>query len=340
MLVCYNMNVMLYIFYGEDDFSLYRALDDLKKTWGDPDSLGTNTTVFDAQQLSFSQLVEACSTVPFMSSVRIVIVEGLLAIFEQESTQKRGRRGSSKKTEIDTGEWRGLADYVKQMPATTRLIFVDARDIKQKNPILKLVSPMAEVRVFPRLKRDQISSWIYSQVRENGGAISANAVKLLIEFAGHDLWVLNGEIEKLLAFAQGRPITEEDVRIVASFAREVNIFRLVDAILERDKRSAQKMLCLILREGVSPLHVLAMIAKQLRLIVLAKDLGVEILTRGRVSAIESAPEYSLKKALEQARLYSLEGVKKTFEKLLETDIAIKTGKYDGDLALELLLTEL
>ncbi len=340
MLLCYNMNVMLYIFYGEDDFSIYRALDSLKKTWGDPDSLETNTTIFDAQQLSFSQLAEACSAVPFMSLVRIVIVKGLLAIFERDSTQKRDRGGSPKKAEIDIGEWQRLADYVKQMPATTRLIFVDTRDIEQNNPVLKLLSPLAEVRVFPRLKWDQLSRWIYSQVREKGGAISANAAKLLIEFAGHDLWVLNGEIEKLLAFAQGRPITEEDVRIVASFAREVNIFRLVDAILERDKRSAQKMLCLILREGTSPLYVLAMIARQLRLIVLAKDLGDEILTRGRVSAVESVPKYSLEKALEQARLYSLEGVKRTFEKLLETDIAIKTGKYDGDLALELLLTEL
>lgn len=341
MLLCYNMSTVLYIFYGVDDFSLSRALDNLKKGWGDPSFLESNTTIFDAQQLSLSQLIEACSTVPFLSPVRVVIVNGLLSIFEQKSTQKRGKKRLSKEAEVDIGEWRGLVDYVKQMPATTMLILVDGGDIKQHNPILKLLSPLAEVKVFPQLNRNQLSHWIYSRVREGGGTISAQAVELLIQFAGRDLWTVSNEVDKLLSFARGRLITEEDVRSVASFAREINIFSLVDAILERDKRQAQKMLWHILREGVSPLNVLAMIARQLRLIVLARELGAEIFKkRGLLGGLENASDYSVQKALEQSRMYTLDRVKRMFDRLLEADIAIKTGKYEGDLALELLVADL
>ena len=42
----------------------------------------------------------------------------------------------------------------------------------------------------------------------------------------------------------------------------------------------------------------------------------------------------------QAKLYDFEGVKRAYGKLLETDLAIKTGQYSDKLALELLVTEL
>jgi DNA polymerase III delta subunit len=50
--------------------------------------------------------------------------------------------------------------------------------------------------------------------------------------------------------------------------------------------------------------------------------------------------YALDKTLNQAKLYDFEGVKRAYGRLLETDLAIKTGQYGDKLALELLVTEL
>ncbi len=331
---------MLYILYGKDDFSLSQALESLKKEKAPPDTLAANISTFEAQQLSLSELIGACSAVPFLSPVRIVIVKGLLGLFEGVQGRGREKGRPSKKASTGLDEWEQLANYVKEMPSTTILILVDSGDIGRDNRLLKLLSPLAEVRAFPQPGRGQVSRWVYSRVREEGSAISPKAVDLLIELVGYDLWVVNGEVDKLLSFTQGRQITEDDVRQVSSFAREVSIFSLVDAVLEGEKRQAQVMLWKLLREGVSPSYILTMIARQLRLIVLAKELkegkfGSEVRNQA-----ESVSEYSLKKALEQARQYSFERVKGVFEKLLEADVAMKSGKYDGDLALELLLAEI
>lgn len=51
-------------------------------------------------------------------------------------------------------------------------------------------------------------------------------------------------------------------------------------------------------------------------------------------------EFALRKTLEQAQRYPLERLRELYNKLLETDLAIKTGKYDGELALNLLIAEL
>jgi DNA polymerase III delta subunit len=50
--------------------------------------------------------------------------------------------------------------------------------------------------------------------------------------------------------------------------------------------------------------------------------------------------YGVDKTLSQAELYDFKGVKRVYDKLLETDLAIKTGKYSDKLALELLVAEL
>ncbi|GAI39824.1 unnamed protein product, partial [marine sediment metagenome] len=51
-------------------------------------------------------------------------------------------------------------------------------------------------------------------------------------------------------------------------------------------------------------------------------------------------EFVWRKTLEQASRYSLERLTELYHKLLEADLSIKTGRYDGELALNILVAEL
>ena len=46
---------MLYIFWGEDDFSIEEALQEIKNTLGDASMLSTNTTVMEGQKLNLNE---------------------------------------------------------------------------------------------------------------------------------------------------------------------------------------------------------------------------------------------------------------------------------------------
>ena len=48
----------------------------------------------------------------------------------------------------------------------------------------------------------------------------------------------------------------------------------------------------------------------------------------------------MRKTLEQADRYSWERLKEVYYKLLEADLSIKTGRFDGELTLNILLAEL
>jgi DNA polymerase-3 subunit delta len=327
---------MLYILYGQDDFSLCQAVEKIKTDLGDWETVAANTTSLQGRHLTLSELRNKCDAAPFLSSYRLIIVDGLLGRFEVKQGRPRSGKGKSGN---GLGEWEGLASYITQMPATTVLMLVDG-GMKGHNPLLKKLSQLAEVKHFPLLRGRDLKAWIQRRVRAEGGDINPQAVNLLAEFIGGDLWAMNSEIQKLLLYSQERPISEDDVRQLVSYVQEANIFALVDAVAEGRTELAQRILHRLYHEGVAPIYILVMITRQFRLIAQAKDLGPGLSRLQIQDKLGLKSSYSLDKTLAQARLYDFEGVKRAYDKLLETDLAIKTGKYNDQLALELLVTEL
>jgi DNA polymerase-3 subunit delta len=327
---------MLYILYGQDDFSLNQAVKEIKAGLGDWEMVATNTTNLESQHLTLSELRNKCGAAPFLSSHRLVIVDGLLGRFEVKQSRPRSGKGKSGN---GLGEWEGLASYIGQMPETTVLMLVD-EEVKAQNPLFKKLSPLAEVKTFPLLRGKDLKAWIRQRVKKEGGDITPQAVNLLAELIGGDLWAMDGEIQKLLLYSQARPISEDDVRQLVSHVQEANIFALVDAVAEGRTELAQRILHWLYDDGVAPIYILTMITRQFRLIAQARDLGKGLSRLQIQDRLGLKASYAVDKTLSQAKLYDFEGVKRAYDKLLETDLAIKTGKYSDKLALELLVTEL
>jgi DNA polymerase-3 subunit delta len=328
---------MLYILWGEDDFSLTRSLEEIKQGLGDRSLLAANTTVFDGQQVTLDQLRAVVETVPFLAEKRLVIVEGLLGRFEAGGRPRRRKKAPPAEGEA---EYKSFADCLAKIPEGTVLVLVDGK-IKGGNPLLKQLSPQAKVMSFPLLKNERLRQWIKQVVAGQGAAISPEAVDLLAKLVGGNLWVMSSEINKLVSFASGRRIEVEDIKSVVSSAQETSVFAMVDAILDFKAGIAEQLLEQLLGRGASTAYLLAMLSRQVRLIVQAGALrrqrrpDVEIQDRLGLTS-----EFALRKTLDQTQRYSLGRLREVYDKLLETDLAIKTGKYEGGLALNLLIAEL
>ena len=334
---------MLYILYGQDDFSLREALEEMKRGLGDEDGLATNTTVLAGRDLIMEQLMAVCDTLPFLGSKRLVIVEGLLGRFETPRAGARGRRGQ-RRASPDLAGWLALKEYVARMPTTTALVLRDGV-VRENNPLLRELAPLAEVKRFPPLSGDALLAWVEWRVAEEGTAISQAAKELLVSLIGGNLWVMSSEISKLCLYARGRRIEEEDVRLLVSSAREFTIFSLIDAIMEGRTSQATRVLHLLEGDAAAP-YVIFMITRQFRLLVQAR----ELLSRG-VGAQEVGarlglnPGYPLRKTLAQAQRCSPQWLEAIYRKLLEADISVKTGRLAGvgragELVLDLLVAEL
>jgi len=328
----------LYILSGEDDFSINQSLEEIKKGIGDRDMLSANTTVLDGQQATPDRLRSVCETVPFLAQKRLVIVKGLLGRFEPKGKPGGGKKPASNANRQN--DYKSLAACVDDMPDSTILVLVDGK-VRSGNPLFKALSPKAEVKTFPLLRNPELRQWIQKRVKEKGGAISSQAVDMLIRLVGSNLWIMSSEIEKLTLFTAGRRIEEDDVDRVVSHAREINVFAMVDAILESKARIAEQALHHLLQRGAAPAYLLVMLSRQVRMIVLVKELKGQRKPDADIqSRLGLRSDYAFGKTLEQADRYPVERLKRLYHKLLETDLSIKTGKYNGELALSMLIAEL
>ena len=328
---------MLHVLFGEDNFSLHQTLDEIKKSLGDPTMLTTNTTTLDGRHMTLEQLKSVCETVPFLAEKRLVIVEGLLERFDA-----KGKSGTKKSSRSDSQKngYQAVAAYVSRVPDFTALVLVDGK-VNNRNPLLKELSAKTAIKAFPLFKKVKLRQWAQQRVAKADGKISASALELLTRFVGSNLWIMSSEIDKLVLYAAGKCIEDEDVKAVVSYAQEANVFALVDAILESRAGVAQKLLQQLLQQGAAPAFFLVMLSRQSRIIVQVKELKEE----GKPDAViqnklNMRSDFVLYKALEQANRYSWPRIKELYHRLLEADLSIKTGKYDGELALNILIAEL
>ena len=73
---------------------------------------------------------------------------------------------------------------------------------------------------------------------------------------------------------------------------------------------------------------------------MAKEANQRLSRPQAMSSLGITSDYVFNKLSEQAKAYTIESVKLAYHKVLDADMAIKTGKYDGDLAVDLLVLEL
>lgn len=322
---------MLHILFGEDDFSIHEALESLKGLSGPQDILDADVTWAQVSTLSPPQLQALCSTVPFLSPKRMVVVEGLLALFEGRRTSRRTRG-----TQNPSSLWLSIVEYIPAMPPSTDLVLLD-ETIGGNNVLLNHLAPLGQVKKFPLLSGAELRRWIQERAAERGCTVSREGVNLLAEFVGGNLWVMSSEIEKLSLYCQGRTVEREDVQFLVSFARDMTIFNAVDMIMEARYSEALRAIRR-LQERATGTYVVVMVARQVRLLMLAKDLegrGVPQVQMGSRLGLRSG--WVMNKVREQGRRYSEKALESLHRGLLETDRAIKTGHIKEDAVGEFLV---
>lgn len=316
-----------YVLHGPDEFSCRAQLHAMRAQMGDPSMAELNITVLDGKTASTADVLSAARSMPFLSDKRLVIVEGMLTW--------RTRKGASKN---DKAEMETLAEGLSDLPDWARVVFVERETLSDKNPILHQAKtlPGGYHKEFnpPR----NATQWIITHAREEYGAdIDRQAAMALAAVIGDDLRAADSEIAKLSAYVNGaRPISEADVRLLTSYQAEVEVFDMVDALGRRDGATASRLLHRLLEQD-EPLKLFALIIRQVRLLILAREHLNNGGTAGQLAQAIGVPPFVAEKIAGQVRAFSLEQLEQIYHFLLDTDLGIKTGKVDDVLALDLLV---
>ena len=321
----------VYVLYGDDTFSSREVFQELVDAMGSPELRESNLTEFEGAGLNAAQFAAAAQAMPFLTERRLVVIRGLLAAADGQTQGRRRGRQPARQEQANPSD--AIIAALEGLPPTTDVVFLEGR-VAPGNPILAALKPLANVRDFPVLRGDRLSKWVRERMEQKEGAITGEAVSLMVEMVGSNLWTMDSELEKLATYRIGSRVEAEDVRALVSAAREANVFALVDTILEHHAEAAMDMMGRLLQSGATATYVLSMVARQARFLVLAQELG-----RQRVPPNEWGErlgiqqEFVLRKTTQQARQYSADQLRRLYGLLLETDLAMKRGETTDDVAM-------
>lgn len=346
---------MIRILFGSDTFSRRERLVSLKRSLDGDGMLESNTAVFDGSSVTADELRAHCSTIPFLAATRLVIVEGLLKRAERRGGG-RGARGRAQGAaaagddDADAGAapgsdglpaWRWLREFPEEMPATTELVLLDD-DVADSNQLLRDLKPVVHWERFEPPGRNDLPGWIFDRAAVKGLHLTQRQSAWLAEVVGPDLWILDNELEKLAVFASpGNAISDQEAETLVVAARQQSIFVLSDHIAEGRRGPALLSVRKLLTDGVSPQQILTMIGRQFRLLALARDAMDSRVPPGQVmERLDTRSQFVVDKTMKQARRFTLPLIRRCYKRIVQADFDTKTGVYDAEVALELLVGDL
>ncbi len=332
----------VHIVYG-DTFLVTQQVHRLRAEAGADDLMDSNRQRVVAAQAQPAEVLSMCYSLPFLEPVRLVEIEGAVAT-QEPAAGGRAASGSRARSNRRGGGgsvgWMQLAEAIPQLPDSTLLIFIDGA-ISARNPMLRALAEHSTVHHQTAPDGPELARWVKRNAEAKGGSISPPAIKAISEMVGSDLWTLDRELDKLALYATGREINEGDVRALVSYAQETNIFAAVDAIVDGHPGEALRLLTQLIYEGREPQYLIAMIERQLRLMALARDLSDRAVAPSEMGRrMGTSSDFVIRKTLGQARRTSLANISRMYQRVLRSDLDIKTGRLEPAVSLELLVADL
>ena len=323
---------MIYLIYGDDSLSVEEMLASLRADAGADELYDVSTTTLDGASVSLAELEAAWSTIPFLAYRRNVMVRGLLARME------RGRGGSTRSRGIED-EWADIGERLAIVPESSDVIFVDAA-VNRGNPLLRAIRPLAQVHEFRLPSVREMPGWVRQRADRLGAAIEPSAISALVDAIGNDTRLIDMELQKLALYRSDGMIRRQDVEAMVSYVREANIFAAVDATLEGRAGIALRLVHQLLDAGRPPTYLITMLARQMRFLIVAKDMKARGFQQDEIGRKLAISGYPLTKTMQQEGRFDAVRLVEIHRRLIEADLSIKTGAADEEMALDALIVAL
>ena len=331
---------MIGFLYGPDTYQSKQRLASLKKEFiRQKDQKGLSVSIIQAPNLTLDELRKAFLSTSLFTQKRLLIIEELLS-------------GRLQKKDLEEKEelFKEIIRIIKKTRQSkdNSLVFWDEEiNEKQLNSsqkrLYQLLKKEKYSEEFKQLKGFELKKWIKKQVSQQNMQIENQALDLLINIYGNNLWFLKNELDKLIAWQlsseQPKKICFSDAQNLTLPKIEQDIWRLIDALGQRNKIQALKILSDQFKQGADISKIISLLAHQYRTILRIKSYlkTHRVLNQYQVAKALSLHPFVCQKGLAQEKNYTLGELKKTYQQLLKIDLLRKTRRIDSEALLDLLI---
>lgn len=305
----------IYLLYGEEAYlkkqyrdKLHQAIVPLEDTM--------NYAYYEGKGINVREVIDLAETLPFFSEHRLIILENS-GFFKTASPE--------------------LADYLKELPETTAMIFVES-EIDKRGKLYKAVKEKGRIVELGRQDEGTLLRWIAGNVRREGKQITEQTIRSFLTKVGTDMENIQKELEKLFCYTLDKQeILAEDVEEICTTQITNQVFDMVEAVAKKQQRKALDYYYDLLALKEPPMRILFLLTRQFRLLWEVKDMDRQGYPRKEIAAKAGLHPFVVGKYQEQARAFSEPALRKILEDSVDMEECIKTGRLSDTLGVELFI---
>ena len=311
---------MLYFLYGPDSYRSRKKLEEMVGRYKALRNGGLNFDMIDAAKTDFAEFSSLLNSNSMFAEKKLVVVKNLF--------------GSKQFQELFLGA-------MKSFTAMADIVVVYESDaVDERTKIFKELRKTATCQECKALDAKQVRQWAQEEFGRLGQKINLDALDLLVRSTGSDLWRLAGEIQKLNAFRRRETIKKDDVTLLVKPKIETDIFKTIDALAAKDRRTAVELMQKHLETGESPLYLMSMIAYQFRNLLVIKELAQQGLMYDSIVRKSGLHPFVVRKNYAVCRQFAFEDLQRIYRSIFDLDSQIKSGLIDQETALTLLVSSI
>jgi len=310
---------MIIFLYGADSYRSKQKLDDIIAYYKTRNS-GLNLISLDVSKADFADFYTIFTTSSMFTEKKLVIVKN---IFANKEFQER------------------FLESVKNLQALSEVIVVyENQEVDQRLKLFKTLIKECKSQCFDLLSSASLRQFFTKEFENNKAKCNGDALQLLVNYVGNDLWRASHEIKKLVHFKQGGTIKKEDVELLVRPTLETDIFKTIDALAIKDKRGALELLQKHVVNGDDPLYLLSMVGWGFKNLLVVKELAEQGLMYDSIVKKSGLHPFVVKKNYFASRHFSLSELKAMYGALFQIDADIKRGLVEPDTALNLFVSRI
>ena len=307
----------IYLLYGEEAYLKKQYKDRFMKAML-PEGDTMNLAYYEGKNTNPKEIIDLAETLPFFSERRLIVLENT-GFFKNASPE--------------------LAEYVKQMPETTYMIFVE-EEVDKRGKLYKAVKDKGHIVELTRQDERTLVRWILGMAKKEGKQTSESSAAYLLAKVGNDMENVQKELEKLFCYAMHRAeITRNDIDEVCVTQISNHIFDMVDAVAGKNQRKALDYYYDLLALKEPPMRILFLLTRQFRILMEVKELESLGYAPKEIASKVGIMPFLIGKYRAQAKTFTRKELRMILEDGIQAEEDVKTGKIGDVLSVEMFLIQ-
>jgi len=300
----------LYYFFGEEIFLIESTVKEIEKVISiKPEE----KEIFYGSSIDIDIFISSLSSLSLFGERKFILVK--------ESNK------------IKTAIKKTISQYLSTPKETCYLIFINPEKIRkdefQKDEIIKEIARSGDVVEFKQLSETECIKFVREEFSSRGKNISLNEIETFLELTGNNLFDIKNEMEKLILFVGAKKeITLEDIYNCSGLTKQETIYKLSDAIISCDTKTAILIFNNLLNSGIEISHILMSINRTLQQLLTANILSNMNFSKEEILKKLKMSMYFGNQLIEKSKKFKREEILKKIDIVYRMELGIKSGKLE------------